>query len=34
MPKGSWRVRVRKVSGPAGDVILSFRVGDPRRARL
>jgi hypothetical protein len=32
MPAGTWRVRVDKRAGPAGDVILWFRVGNPRGA--
>jgi len=29
MPAGTWRVRMRKRSGPAGPVRLTFRVGPP-----
>ena len=29
MPRGTWRVRLRKLAGPAGDVTLWFRVGRP-----
>jgi hypothetical protein len=29
MPAGTWRVRIRKRSGPAGAVKLTFRVGRP-----
>jgi hypothetical protein len=31
MPPGSWRFRVEKLAGAAGDVVLSFRVGRPPR---
>ena len=31
MPEGTWQVRVEKLAGPAGEVTLSFRVGDPPR---
>jgi hypothetical protein len=30
MPEGTWHVRVDKRAGAAGDVILWFRVGNPR----
>jgi hypothetical protein len=33
MPAGTWRVRLRKLAGPAGNVTLVFRVGRPPRAR-
>ena len=29
MPEGTWDVRVEKLAGPAGDVIIWFRVGKP-----
>jgi len=29
MPRGVWRVTVRKLSGPAGRVTIWFRVGEP-----
>lgn len=29
MPKGTWHVHLRKLAGPAGDVTLWFRVGQP-----
>lgn len=29
MPEGTWRFRVEKLGGPAGDVTLWFRVGSP-----
>ena len=29
MPAGSWHVNLRKLSGPAGDVTVWFRVGQP-----
>jgi hypothetical protein len=29
MPEATWRVRLEKRAGPAGDVILTFRVGNP-----
>jgi len=32
MPAGAWRVRLRKLAGPAGNVTLVFRVGTPPRA--
>ena len=32
MPAGAWRVRLRKLVGPAGNVTLVFRVGTPPRA--
>ena len=28
MPEGTWHFRVEKLAGPAGDVVVSFRVGD------
>jgi hypothetical protein len=31
MPAGTWRVHLRKLAGPAGDVTLVFRVGTPPR---
>ena len=31
MPAGSWRFRVEKLDGHAGDVVISSRVGVPRR---
>jgi len=33
MPEGTWRVHLRKRSGPAGAVTIWFRVGDPRGNR-
>ncbi|MGH3139190.1 MAG: hypothetical protein ACRDQE_05615 [Gaiellales bacterium] len=33
MPKGTWRVHLRKLAGPAGAVTFWFRVGDPRGNR-
>jgi hypothetical protein len=33
MPEGTWRVHLRKLSGPAGAVTIWFRVGDPRGNR-
>jgi hypothetical protein len=32
MPAGVWRVWLRKLGGPAGDVTVWFRVGAPPRA--
>ena len=32
LPSGIWRVRLRKLSGPAGDVTLWFRIGQPPAA--
>ncbi len=32
LPSGMWRVRLRKLSGPAGDVTLWFRIGQPPAA--
>jgi hypothetical protein len=32
MPAGTWRIRLRKLAGPAGNVTLVFRVGAPPRA--
>jgi hypothetical protein len=29
MPRGTWRVRLQKLAGPAGDVTLWFHVGTP-----
>jgi hypothetical protein len=29
MPAGSWRIRLDKLAGPAGDVTIWFRVGAP-----
>ena len=29
MPEGTWQFRVNKLAGPAGDVTLWFRVGNP-----
>ena len=29
MPEATWLFRVDKLAGPAGDVTLTFRVGDP-----
>jgi hypothetical protein len=29
MPEGVWHFRVTKLSGPAGDVTLTFKVGQP-----
>jgi hypothetical protein len=31
MPEGTWQFRVEKLAGPAGEVTLSFRIGDPLR---
>jgi hypothetical protein len=31
MPEGIWRFRIEKLAGPAGDVTLRFRVGEPPR---
>jgi hypothetical protein len=31
MPAGTWHVRLRKLAGPAGNVTLVFRVGQPPR---
>jgi hypothetical protein len=31
MPAGTWRFRVEKLRGPAADVTVSFRVGQPPR---
>src|SRR2546423_8042052 len=30
MPEGTWHFRVEKLSGPAGDVVVSFRTGNRR----
>lgn len=32
MPAGTWRIRLRKLAGPAGRVTLVFRVGTQPRA--
>ena len=34
MPQGIWQGRVEKLSGPAGDVIITFRVGNPASRRV
>jgi hypothetical protein len=29
MPEGTWHFHVEKLAGPAGDVVVSFRIGNP-----
>jgi hypothetical protein len=33
MPEGTWRFRVEKLGGPAGDVIVAFHIGTPPGGR-